>query len=102
MGSRRGRERTARQIRNGIGHRAYRRERERLLNQCKRNNTPCAWCGKPINYKLPATHPMSFTADHPEAIANGGKLVGQRLKPFHRRCNSAKSNSVEAKIRDAS
>lgn len=102
MGSRAGRERTARQIRNGIGHRAYRRERERLKARGKRDHLACAWCGKPINYDLPAGHPMSFTADHPTAIANGGDLVGQKLKPFHRRCNSAKSNSTETKIRDAS
>jgi hypothetical protein len=30
---------------------------------------------------------MSFTADHPEAVNNGGHLYKQDLAPMHRRCS---------------
>lgn len=96
-----GRARTSRQVRNGVGHRAYRRERDRLRRKGKAQGLPCAWCGSPIDYDLPATDKMSFTADHPQAIAAGGALVGQVLEPFHRRCNASKNDSVDVVLRDA-
>lgn len=93
--------RTTKQIRNGVGHRAYRREAARLKRKTKERGLPCHWCGKPIDCDLPSTDRWSFTADHPEAIAAGGKLVGQRLEPFHRCCNSSKNDNVDVIIRDA-
>jgi len=33
---------------------------------------------------------MSFTADHPDALANGVRLAGQQLQPMHRHCNASK------------
>ena len=51
----------------------------------------CHLCDKPIDLTLPSTHPMSFTADHLDAIANGGSLYGS-LAPAHRRCNSRRQN----------
>lgn len=51
----------------------------------------CHLCGNPIDLTLPPTHPMSFTADHLDAIANGGSLYGS-LAPAHRRCNSRRQN----------
>jgi hypothetical protein len=44
---------------------------------------------------------MSFTADHPDAVANGGHLYKQDLAPMHRRCNSIKSDSSQPIIRAA-
>lgn len=85
-------------IRNGKGHRAYRRKQRILKNR----RLPCAWCGHPIDYSLPYTHPMSFTADHPEAIGNGGHLVRQDLEPMHRKCNAQKGASQKVNIRPAS
>lgn len=96
------RQRTTAQVRNGIGHRAYRREQARLRREAKANGWPCAWCGRPIDYEAPANSPESFTADHPEAVAQGGALVGQALEPFHRRCNALKSDGVQVVLRDAS
>lgn len=78
--------------RNGRGHRAYRRAQANLKARTKRDNLPCAWCGQPINTDLPATHRLSFTADHPVAINNGGRLTGQALEPMHKACNSQKSD----------
>ncbi|WP_318656553.1 HNH endonuclease [Scrofimicrobium canadense] len=78
--------------RNGRGHRAYRRQQAALKARVKRLNLPCYWCGQPIDTDLPGTERMSFTADHPDALANGGRLVGQQLQPMHRSCNSRKGN----------
>lgn len=88
----------AQRIRDGKGHRAYRRKRERL----KREGRPCAWCGEPIDYALPYQHQMAFTADHPDALNNGGDLVAQDLKPMHRRCNATKKDRAQVEIWGAS
>lgn len=96
------RQRTAAQVRNGVGHRAYRRERERLRRKARAEDMPCAWCGRPIDYDAESNAPDSFTADHPVAVARGGALVGQELEPFHRRCNASKSDAVQVILRDAS
>ncbi|MDR2294698.1 MAG: hypothetical protein LBE05_05790 [Microbacterium sp.] len=92
-------------IRNGKGHRAYRREQAALKRRTKVHRLPCGYaspsgwgCGEQIDTDLPATHRLSFTADHDEAIDNGGKLVGQVLVPMHKSCNSRKSNHAVAEI----
>lgn len=89
-------------IRNGKGHRAYRRKQAQLKRRTRNENLPCAWCGQPIDTDLPATDKWSFTADHPVALENGGHLVKQELEPFHRRCNSLKGKSQETEIWEAS
>lgn len=94
-------------IRDGKGHRAYRRKQAALKRRTERENLPCGYgsdygCGEPIDTTLPATDPMSFTADHPIAVANGGHLVRQDLHPFHRRCNSIKGDAMQSEIWEAS
>lgn len=72
------------------GHRndrAYVAKREALKRQAKRTNVPCWICQKPFDFTLDWKHPMSFTADHMKAIANGGSMTGE-LRPAHRSCNS--------------
>lgn len=95
----------SRSIRNGKGHRAYRREQDALKRRTKAQDLPCGhgsasgWgCGEHIDTELPHTHRLSFTADHDDAIANGGRLVGQVLVPMHRSCNSRKSNHAATEI----
>lgn len=86
-------------IRDGKGHRAYRRQQAALKRRTARYEWACTRCGRPIDTTLPATHPDSFTADHPQALAAGGKLVGQDLEPMHRRCNSSRGTGApEAEI----
>ena len=99
----------SRNIRDGKGHRAYRRQQAALKRRTKAENLPCGYasthgwgCGEPIDTDLPPTDRMSFTADHDEAIANGGRLVGQVLVPMHRRCNSLKSDNAPTEIWAAS
>lgn len=77
--------------RNGRGHRAYRRARAALEVRFKRNGWPCPECGRPFDWERPQSS-MGFTADHPLALNNGGKLTGQRLAPMCRGCNARKSD----------
>lgn len=88
-------------IRDGKGHRAYRRKQARLKRRTANEQLTCTWCGEPIDTTLPATNAMSFTADHPNPIGRGGDLIKQDLAPFHRRCNSLKSDHVETEIWEA-
>lgn len=95
----------SRTIRDGKGHRAYRRKQEALKRRTGRDNLPCGYgsptgegCGQPIDITLPAGHRMSFTADHPTALENGGHLVHQDLVPMHLACNSRKGKHAPAEI----
>lgn len=96
-------------LRNGAGHRAYRRKQAALKRRTARENLPCGYdspsgwgCGEPIDTELPATDRMSFTADHDTPLNAGGHLVKQVLVPMHRRCNSMKGDSVAVEIWEAS
>jgi 5-methylcytosine-specific restriction endonuclease McrA len=91
-----------RRIRDGKGHRAYRRQRDQLRRRVAREGLTCAWCGEPFDLTLPDTSAQGFTADHPVALGRGGKLVGQELAPFHNRCNVLKSDHAEVEIWGAS
>lgn len=100
---------SSRSIRDGKGHRAYRRSQERLKRRTRIENLPCGYgspsgwgCGEPIDTTLDHRDKLSFTADHDKAIANGGSLVGQVLIPMHRSCNSRKSDNAPVEIWAAS
>ena len=85
-------------LRDGKGHRAYRRKQGALKRQTAIKGLVCSWCGQPIDTTLPRTDPMSFSADHPQALENGGHIVHQDLESFHLRCNSLKGDSAETEI----
>lgn len=98
-----------RSIRDGKGHRAYRRKQAALKRRTRDENLPCGhgspsgWgCGEAIDTRLPSTDRMSFTADHDEPLGRGGKLLGQVLVPMHRACNSRKSDHAATEIWTAS
>lgn len=65
----------------------YRKRQRALRNLVRTKGLPCWLCGRPIDLDLPPRHAMAFTADHVNAIANGGRLLGD-LQPAHRACNS--------------
>lgn len=95
-------------IRDGKGHRAYRRKQAALKRRTKEENLPCGYgstqgygCGNPIDTELPKGHRMSFTADHDIPLNGGGKLLGD-LVPMHLSCNSRKNDNVAAEIWEAS
>lgn len=85
---------TAKRARDGVGGRAHRRASQALRRRTRLEGLVCGWCGEPIDTTLPVGDRMSFTADHPEAVAGGGALVGQQLVPMHWKCNAAKNDSV--------
>lgn len=95
----------SRSIRDGKGHRAYRRQQASLKRRTKNEHLPCGYgspsgwgCGEQIDTTLDSKHRMSFTADHDIALGNGGKLVGQILVPMHRSCNSRKNDHAAVEI----
>lgn len=88
-------------VRDGKGHRAYRRKQGVLKRRARREGLVCVHCGNPFDWSLPYNDRMAFTADHPDAIDNGGHLVRQDLAPMHRACNSSKGNLVETEIWEA-
>lgn len=69
--------------RKGTGANAYLRLRKQLKHRTMKTNAVCAHCGQPFDWTLPPQHPMAFTADHVDAIANGGDLLGE-LQALHR------------------
>lgn len=77
--------------RNGRGHRAYRRQHEALANRYRRNGWPCPECGRPFDWDRPQSS-RGFTTDHPVALNNGGRLLGQQLAAMCRGCNARKSD----------
>lgn len=89
--------------RDGHGHRAYRRKRDALKRRARRDHLVCVHCGRPFDWTI--TDPndrMAFTADHPDALANGGHLVKQDLAPMHKSCNSSKGKHADVEIWAAS
>ena len=63
--------------------RPYRRRRARVLSA---ERLWCHLCGSEIDKSLRWPHPLSATADHITAVADGGWNLGP-LAPAHKRCN---------------
>lgn len=54
---------------------------------------PCHLCGKPIDYSLPAGHPMSYELDEVVPVSKGGDpLDPDNTAPAHRICNQRKGD----------
>ena len=62
--------------------RSYRARRDALKRIAMRKNLPCHLCGDPIDYTATYTDRRAFTADHIDAIAAGGSMLGA-LRPAH-------------------
>ena len=70
---------------------AHRTRREALRARLKAEGNPCHICGKPIDYSLPAGHPMSYELDEIVPVALGGDpLDAGNVQPAHRICNERK------------
>ena len=68
-------------------------KRRKLREYCKRLGEPCHLCGKPIDYTLPAGHPMSFEIDEIVPISKGGSpYTKSNTAPAHRICNQRRGN----------
>ncbi|WP_432291267.1 HNH endonuclease [Olsenella uli] len=72
------------------GH-ARREVRAWLRAQCR----PCAICGRPIDYDLPAGDPMSFEVDEIVPVSRGGSPIDRaNVQPAHRICNQRRGNRM--------
>lgn len=64
----------------------------------KDQGLPCHLCGQPIDYTLPARHPLSFEVDEIVPVSKGGSPIDRaNVAPAHRICNQRRGNkTVEA------
>lgn len=70
-------------------------KRRELRRYFKHRGEPCALCGKPIDYSLPAGHPMSFEIDEIIPVSKGGDPFSkQNTQAAHRICNQRKGNKL--------
>lgn len=69
--------------------------RRKLRARLKAEGRPCAICGRPINYDLPAGNPWAFEVDEKLPFSLGGSAIDyDNVQPAHRRCNQRKSNKL--------
>ena len=73
----------------------YGSRRRKLRARLKAMRLPCAICGGPIDYDLPAGDPMSFEVDEIVPVSLGGsELDWTNLQPAHRVCNQRKGTKI--------
>lgn len=79
----------------GNPRRANGSRRTKLRDRVRRKGLPCALCGQPIDYSLPAGHPMSYELDEIVPVSRGGDPLDERnVQPAHRVCNQRKGNRM--------
>lgn len=75
--------------------RPWRRTRARMIQLWRQDDAPCWLCGQPIDWDLPAQHPMAATVDHLDPLSLGGApLDTTRMAPAHMGCNARRGNST--------
>lgn len=86
----------------GNPRRANGSRRTRLRERVRAQGLPCALCGAPIDYSLPAGHPMSYELDEIVPVSRGGDpLDAGNVQPAHRLCNQRKGNRMPSDARAA-
>ena len=69
--------------------------RTKLRNRVRAMGLPCALCGQPIDYSLPAGDPMSYELDEIVPVSRGGSPYDPgNVQPAHRLCNQRKGNGT--------
>lgn len=69
--------------------------RRKLRSRVKAMGLPCALCGHPIDYALPAGDPLSYELDEITPVALGGsELDPNNVQPAHRICNQRKGKRM--------
>ena len=77
----------------GNPRRANGSRRTKLRASVAAEGLPCHLCGKPIDYSLPAGHPMCFELDEIVPVSRGGDPYDRdNVAPAHRACNQARGN----------
>jgi hypothetical protein len=82
-------------------------KRDVLWKRVKAMGMPCHICGLPIDYSLPARHPLSYELDEVVPVSKGGDPASlANCLPAHRCCNQWRSDrsmaaveSVRAEVR---
>ena len=70
-------------------------KRDVLRKRVAAMGMPCHLCGRPIDYSLPAGHPMSFEVDEIRPASRGGSVIDPaNVAPAHRICNQRKGNRM--------
>lgn len=78
--------------RRANGHR-----RDELRRWLRAQGRPCHICGLPIDYSLPAGHPMSFEVDEIVPVSMGGSPFDRdNVDAAHRICNQRRGNKPAA------
>lgn len=80
--------------------------RRKLRARLRSLGLPCALCGRPIDYTLPAGHPMSFEVDEKRPVSKwrefgyqsktAAALDWDNLQPAHRVCNQRRGNKTSS------
>lgn len=74
--------------------------RTKLRNRVRAMGLPCALCGQPIDYSLPAGDPMSYELDEIVPVSRGGSPYDPaNVQPAHRICNQRKGNRTAQDVR---
>lgn len=69
--------------------------RTKLRDAVRAEGLPCALCGMPIDYSLPAGDPMSYELDEIVPVSKGGSPYERaNVQPAHRICNQRKGNGT--------
>lgn len=81
--------------RKGNPRRANGSRRSRLRARVAARGEPCHLCGCPIDYELPAGHPMSYELDELLPVSRGGDPLDiGNVAPAHRLCNQRRGNRL--------
>ncbi len=89
------------------GGRNVRRSHKRdvLRKRIAAMGMPCHLCGRPIDYSLPAGHPMSFELDEvvpvsrlPMEARKAAACDESNVAPAHRICNQRKGNRMAGDV----
>lgn len=74
--------------------------RRKLRARVKAEGRACALCGQPIDYNLPAGHPLSYELDEIVPFSLGGSAIDYaNVQPTHRICNQRKSNRIVKQVK---
>lgn len=69
----------------------------RLRQHVQQRDRVCWICGDPIPTDVSYPHPLSFTVDHVEPLAQGGDLLDPRnARGAHLACNSQRGSHQHA------
>lgn len=76
--------------------------RRKLRAAVRAEGLPCALCGMPIDYSLPAGDPMSYELDEIVPVSKGGSPYERaNVQPAHRICNQRKGNKTTSNPLDS-